>query len=135
MDLLASDLERYAHLFPPPGCRYIELNNARQLTGVNETDVMDYEKLAPSERGVIRRLSLFSQDFSKCTFSLRVDRAPLRRYDQIRGPIGESGICEEVLILLSPGSLFELVANHTQASGVRWRAWGWAWQDHPGGER
>jgi len=112
---------------PPPGFRPIELNGRIGTVGANAAHVLDSEQMGSNERGWIKRLSLFSDDFTVCSFKLRRNKGEIHKYDAIVAPIGESGICEEVLIELPPGALFEILAVHTGVAGIRWRAWGWAY--------
>jgi len=126
-------LEKYPHLFPPPGFIQVDRNGLLAPTdGSGIPQVLETILLTSGYSGWLRTVGLESGDWATSYMTLSVGGSPLRDYTKIMVPLGSPTTPKAVFIELVPNQPLTLTVTSTALVPVRWSLWGWYYPSQGG---
>jgi hypothetical protein len=122
-----NQLDKFPHLFPPPGFTPIVRTGLVTIPAVAAVTNLETIQITANMEGWIRWIGLEAGDFSVINFRIVVGTAPLRDYTGITVPLGSPTTPISVFIPIAVNVPLTLQAVSTGASlqPVRWLLSGW----------
>jgi hypothetical protein len=122
---------------PPPGFLYIDPNATTSVAAGSGATLLTRILLTESYEGWLVKAGIFASSYTDFHFSILQGGAPVRNYQNIRVPLGQSDQLDVIgPIRIAPNEPLELYANAGAGAppnvGIRYRLYGWYYKPHPG---
>ena len=133
MDL--NQLDKFPHLFPPPGAKHFVRTGLLTIPAVAGTTVIETIQLTASMEGWVRQIGLEAGDFSVINFQITQGTAPLDDFTRIKVPLGNVSTPMSVFIPIPVNVPLNLnvLSDGTSAQPVRWLLSGWMYSRQQAG--